>query len=834
MMDAKYDFRTIEEKWQKRWAAADLFRVEIDHTRPKYYYLDMFAYPSGDMHMGHVRNYTIGDVVCRKKVMQGHNVLHPTGFDAFGLPAEEAAIDRGLHPRVWTTQCMDNMLTQYKMLGLSFDYSRLVRTCDPDYYKWTQWVFVKLFEKGLAIRKSSPLNWCPSCQTVLANEQVIQGECERCHSQVTKKSMEQWFFRNTQYAQRMLDDMAPLEGKWPDAVLALERNWIGRSEGAEIVFEIADPPPGVDPRMPVFTTRPDTVFGVTYMVIAPEHPLVERLAKGTEYEGRVREFVEAQRMRSELDRTSVEIEKEGIFTGAYAINPANDEKIPIWVADYVLLEYGTGVVMAVPAHDTRDYAFAVRYGLPIRTVIRPPDRGADYDVTQDGDAYIDPGIQMNSGPFDGIPSTEGIERITQYLADKGRGGPTVSYRYRDWCISRQRYWGAPIPMIKCERCDWVPVPEDQLPVLLPDDVEFTGRGGNPIAQSQAFVNTTCPKCGGPARRETDTMDTFVCSSWYYLRYPSANRSDVAWAAEDVDYWMPIDLYIGGIEHAQGHMLFSCFITKAFYDMGLLPFDCFATRHFNHGVVTLEKRRMSKRGKHLVAPVAMIEKYGADAVRGYILFIAPAAMAADWNPDGIEGIFRWLSRVYRFCAAHIDKYDRNWRTSGPGDPAGAAREIRRKTHQTVRKVSEDIERLAFNTAISAMMEFTNALYAYAPVDGNGAPDAWALSEAMWHFALVMSPFAPHLADELWERMGEPKTTFESEWPSWDEAIACEEKITIPVSVNGKRRDEICVAADAGEATLKELALASARVKAHTDGKEIKKIIIVPGRMINIVV
>ena len=502
MMDPKYNFTNIEKKWQKRWADADLFRVEIDRQKPKYYYLDMFAYPSGDMHMGHVRNYTIGDVICRHKAMQGYNVLHPTGFDAFGLPAEGAAISRGLHPREWTIKCMNNMRSQFKLLGLSFDYSREVITCNPDYYKWTQWIFVKLFEKGLAFRKTSPLNWCPSCQTVLANEQVIQGECERCKSTVVKKSMEQWFFNNTSYAQRLLDDMARLEGKWPEAALALERNWIGRSEGAQIVFRIANPPRGIDPQMPVFTTRPDTVYGVTYMVLAPEHPLVETLAKGTEYEHSVADFVATQQMRTELDRTSEEIEKQGIFTGAYAVNPANDRKIPIWVADYVLMEYGTGAVMAVPAHDTRDYAFAVKYGLPIRTVIRPSDRGEDYDVVQEGRPYIDPGIQMDSGPFDGIPSTEGMARITQYLADKGSGGKTISYRYRDWCISRQRYWGAPIPMIDCPDCGWVPVPVDDLPVLLPDDVKFTGRGGNPIAQSESFVNTTCPKCGGRAKRET--------------------------------------------------------------------------------------------------------------------------------------------------------------------------------------------------------------------------------------------------------------------------------------------------------------------------------------------
>jgi leucyl-tRNA synthetase len=870
-MTEKYDFQAIEKKWRERWDKANLYRTKTDPGRPKYYYLDMFPYPSGDIHMGHVKNYTIGDVVSRHKVMCGYNVLHPMGFDSFGIPAEMAAIKRGVHPAKWTMDCIVRQQEQMRDLGISFDWDREINTCVPEYYKWNQWFFLKFLEKGLAYKKLAPVNWCPACQTVLANEEVEGGECWRCGSAAVRKDLEQWFFRITDYAERLLNDIDLLED-WPDRVRTMQRNWIGRSEGVVIHFKVSET--GDD--LPVFTTRQDTIYGVTYMVLAPEHPLVEKLTAGTKYESEVREFTAQVRSLSEIVRLSTALEKVGMFIGSYAINPMNGEKVPIWITNYVLLEYGTGMVMGVPAHDQRDFEFAKKHGLPIREVIVPPGnhRGTEDTegrVTPDSgsstinhqpstmlSAYVEPGVQVNSAQFDGLPSDEAKKAIADYMEEHKIGRRTISYRLRDWLISRQRYWGTPIPIVYCEKCGMVPVPEDQLPVVLPTDVKFTGKGESPLTTSETFLHTDCPKCRGRARRETDTMATWIDSSWYFLRYASPKEDKLPFDRKAADHWLPVDQYVGGVEHAVLHLLYSRFFTKVIQDLGLIDFSEPFSRLFTQGMLYKDGSKMSKSKPNNVSSDFVCGKYGADTGRMFILFIGPPDQDAEWSDQGVEGVFRYLNRVWRFFASNVGNYDLNWKDTLRGaDLSAAERNLRRKTHQTIQKVSSDIERFHFNTAVSALMELLNDMVDFRsaihhqPSTINHQPSAVShppsaishqpstishsvLSEAMESLTLLLGPFTPYIADELWESLGKSGTTYEQDWPSYDPAIAKAEEVTVVLQINGKVRDRIQVPADTDRVELERLALESDRIKAFLDNKPIRKVIVVPQKLVNIVV
>jgi leucyl-tRNA synthetase len=747
--------------------------------------------------------------------MQGYNVLYPMGFDAFGLPAENAAIKRGIHPFIWTMQNVENMRRQLKSIGAIFDWSREVITCLPDYYKWTQWFFLKLYEHGLAYRAKAPVNWCPQCQTVLANEQVLDGFCERCDTAVVRRDLEQWFFRITKYA----DELMEFEGiDWPERIKIMQRNWVGKSTGTEISFAL-DHPATKEKEIKVFTTRPDTTFGVTFMVLAPEHPLVAKLT-APEKKAEVEEYINKTRRQTEIERLSTEREKDGVFIGAHVINRLNGEKVPIWIADYVLLGYGTGAVMGVPAHDERDFAFAKKYNLPIRVVVAP----TDWDGQDLKQAYIEPGKIVNSGQFDGQPSEEGIESITDFLEEKGWGKRAVSYRLRDWLISRQRYWGAPIPMIYCQKCGVVPVPEKDLPVLLPEDAEFKPTGESPLKYNQKFVNTTCPKCGAPAKRETDTMDTFMCSSWYFLRYASPHDEKAAFDPAKVKYWLPVDLYTGGAEHAVMHLFYARFFTKALRDMKLIDFGEPFTRLFNQGVIIAEKQKMSKSRGNVVNPDDYVAELGADAVRAYLMFIAPWEQGGEWDDRGISGISRWLNRVWNLVTG-------GYKQDAKAKPADQERALARLSHQTIRKVTQDLEKLRLNTMISALMEYTNYL-TKTKEEGIIGEAAW--KESIDTLMLLLAPTAPHLAEELWQRTGHEYSIHNQSWPKWDEALAKEEEITLVVQVNGKLRDRIAVPVSISEDEAKEKALESPRVKAHTEGKKILKTIYVPGRLVNIVV
>jgi leucyl-tRNA synthetase len=810
-----YNPREIEKKWQQRWADDKLYEVTEDSPRPKWYALTMFPYTSGDLHIGHWYPMAPSDVHARYKRMQGYNVLHPMGFDAFGLPAENAAIKRGIHPFLWTMQNVANMRRQLKSIGAIYDWSREVITCLPDYYKWTQWFFLKLYEHGLAYRAKAPVNWCPQCQTVLANEQVLDGFCERCDTAVVRRDLEQWFFRITKYA----DELMEFEGiDWPERIKIMQRNWVGRSTGTEISFAL-DHPAAEEKEIRVFTTRPDTTFGVTFMVLAPEHPLVAKLTS-PEKRAAVEEYIAKTRHQTEIERLSTEREKDGVFIGAYCTNRLNGEKVPIWIADYVLLGYGTGAVMGVPAHDERDFAFAKKYNLPIRVVVAPPD----WDGQDPEEAYIEPGVIVNSGQFDGQPSEKGIESITDFLEEKGWGKYAVSYRLRDWLISRQRYWGAPIPMIYCDKCGVVPVPEKDLPVRLPEDAEFKPTGESPLKYNEKFVNTTCPKCGAPAKRETDTMDTFMCSSWYFLRYTSPRYEKAAFDPEKVKYWMPVDLYTGGAEHAVMHLFYARFFTKALRDMKLIDFGEPFTRLFNQGVIIAEKQKMSKSRGNVVNPDDYVAELGADAVRAYLMFIAPWEQGGEWDDRGISGISRWLNRVWNLVTG-------GYHQDAEARPADEERALTRLTHQTIRKVTQDLEKLRLNTMISALMEYTNYL--------TKTKEEGIIGEATWKesidtLMLLLAPTAPHLAEELWQRTGHAYSIHNQSWPKWDEALAKDEEITLVVQVNGKLRERIAVPVSISEAEAKEKALESPRVKAHTEGKKIVKTIYVPGRLVNIVV
>lgn len=813
-----YDFKAIEAKWQKRWEEQKLYKAVEDSKRPKYYCLEMFPYPSGKLHMGHVRNYSIGDVVARFKRMRGYNVLHPMGWDAFGLPAENAAIKHGIHPAKWTWDNIDNMRKQLKQLGLSYDWEREVATCHPGYYKWTQWFFLKLYERGLAYRKKSYVNWCPSCATVLANEQVVDGRCERCGSEVGKKYLEQWFFRITEYADELLEDLKKLPG-WPEKVKIMQENWIGRSEGAEVYFTAEK----TGEKIPVFTTRPDTIFGVTYMVMAPEHPMVDELVKGTPYEESVREFQKKMEKLSEVVRTSTETEKEGMFIGAYAINPLSGERVPIWIANYVLLDYGTGVVMGVPAHDQRDFEFAKKYGLPIKVVINPP--GMELSAEEMQEAYADDGVLVNSGTFSGMNNREAIKAITEFMEEKGLGKKAVNYKLRDWLISRQRYWGAPIPIVYCEKCGIVPVPEDELPVLLPDDVEFNPKGTSPLLECEEFLNTTCPRCKGPAKRETDTMDTFMCSSWYYYRYTDPRNDEKPFDQEKLDYWMPVDQYIGGVEHAILHLMYSRFFNKVMRDAGLVHVDEPFTNLLTQGMVLKDGAKMSKSLGNIVSPEDIIEKYGADTARLFILFAAPPEKDLEWSDQGVEGCFRFLQRVWRLVEELMPMMD------APSGDEKADREVRRLVHKTIKKVTDDIEgRFNFNTAISAIMEMVNVLNSSKgkPVSGK------VIREAVETLLLLLAPFAPHITEELWERLGHETSIHLMSWPVADEAAMAEEEVEVVVQVNGKVRTKILMPAEITEEVMKEAALKHEKISSLLEGKTVVKVITVPRKLVNIVV
>lgn len=823
-MEERYSPLDIESKWQEKWLADNAFKTEMDKDRPEYYVLEMFPYPSGNLHMGHVRNYSIGDVIARYKTMQGFNVLHPMGWDAFGMPAENAAIKHKLQPADWTWSNIDNMRKQQRALGLSYDWDREVATCHPEYYRWTQWLFLQFHKMGLAYKKKASVNWCNECNTVLANEQVIDGCCWRCDSVVVKKDLEQWFFKITDYADTLLKDL-DLLGGWPERVKTMQENWIGRSEGAEFSFDV----PEFNEKIPVYTTRPDTIFGVSYMVLAPEHPLVDKLIAGRENEAEIRAFVERVRNQSEISRTATDVEKEGIATGAYARNPINGEDVPILIANYVLYEYGTGAVMGVPTHDERDWAFATKYDLPKKVVI---DSGDERSVLETMDnAYTGKGKLINSGEFDGMDNEEAMSAIIDWLEAHGVGKRRVNYRLRDWLVSRQRYWGAPIPMIYCPHCGTVPVPESELPVMLPENVNFEGGTVSPLSGSEEFINCKCPKCGADARRETDTMDTFICSSWYYLRYTDPRNTEMAFDKEKANYWMPVDQYIGGIEHAILHLLYSRFFTKVLRDAGLVDIDEPFERLLTQGMVIKDGSKMSKSKGNVVAPGEIISKYGADTARLFILFAAPPERDLEWSDQGVEGAFRFLSRVWRLVA----QYEGLIKGAGEYDVASLTKEekeLRRILHHTIKKVTEDIDkRYNFNTAISAIMELVNAVYA---IKDASAVNGGLMRELVSALLRLLAPFAPHMTEELWAQLGEEGSIHKCAWPTYEESALVQDEVEIVLQINGKVRDKVLLPATATKDEMETLALANPRVQGFIGEKQVVKVICVPKKLVNIVV
>jgi leucyl-tRNA synthetase len=823
-VEDRYDPQVIEPKWQAWWAAEGTYRTPEDPARPKFYCLEMFPYPSGDVHVGHVRNYSIGDALARYHRMLGDNVLYPMGFDAFGQPAEQAAVKRCEHPAKWTYECIDRMRAQFLRLGNSYDWDREVVTSDPEYYRWNQWFFLKFLERGLAYRANAPVNWCPHCEFVLSDEEAQGGKCWRCDGVVTKQLREQWFFRITEYADRLLDDLAQLT-EWPERVRTMQANWIGRSEGVEFELEVVRS----GEKIRVFTTRIDTLFGVTYVVLAPEHPLVDQLVGDPKTAREVEEYRAQAAARTNVERIS-ETTKEGVPLGASAINPANGERVPVWIADYVLLEYGTGAIMAVPAHDQRDFEFATLQNLPIRVVIQPP--GQMLDARTMTQAYIGPGVQANSGQFDGLPNEEAKAKIAEWLEGRGVGRRMTNYRLHDWLVSRQRYWGTPIPIIYCDRCGVVPVPEPDLPVVLPRDLPFTATASM-LGEAGSFVKTTCPQCGGAARRETDTMAQWIDSCWYFLRYTDPHNAQAPFRREVADPWIPVDQYIGGIEHAVLHLLYTRFFVKVLHDMGMTKVEEPFLRLFTQGMLQMEGQTMSKSKGNVVGPDEVIPQYGADALRTYVLFLAPAEQEADWKEGGIEGIVRWLNRVWRAVAGRAEAFDPQWREQAAKTADAAAVALRRKTHQTVQRVTNDIERFHFNTAISAMMEMVNAMTEASERAGEAAMRP-AYSEACETLTLVLAAFTPHLAEELWHQLGREGSVHQAAWPAWDEAVAAEEMVTVVIQVNGRLRDRMTVAPDTPEETLREQALASEKVKPFIDGKKVRQVVVVPGRLVNIVV
>jgi leucyl-tRNA synthetase len=832
--DDRYDPQRIETKWFERWQQdPSLYAAERSSTKPKYYVLEMLPYPSGVLHMGHVRNYAIGDALARYMWMNGYNVLHPMGWDSFGLPAENAAISANVPPREWTLRNIENMKRQMKRLGFAYDWSREVTTCFPEYYRWNQWFFLKLYEKGLAYRKKSKVNWCPKCATVLANEQVVDGCCWRHEdTRVEQRELEQWFLRITEYAEELLRDLDKLGG-WPEKVRTMQRNWIGRSEGTLVDFKLDSPTGAV---ISVFTTRVDTIYGATSIQLAPEHPLVAALAKNNDLlRAEVERLIAEQRNAKEAGEIS-NIEKHGVRTGHYAINPYNGETIPIWVANYILMDYGTGAIMSVPAHDERDYEFAKKYKLEIRLVIVPRPDDPEQTVTEPPLPFTTlKGTLVNSGPFSGLDCEAAIEKMSAYAEQHGFGKATVTYRLKDWGISRQRYWGTPIPIVYCEKDGIVSVPEKDLPVILPENVEITLSGGSPLAKVPEFVNATCPKCGGPARRETDTMDTFIDSSWYFYRYTDARNDRAPFDSKVVDYWFPIDQYIGGVEHAILHLIYSRFWTKFMRDMGLVKNDEPVQRLFTQGMIIKEGAKMSKSLGNIVSPDEMVHRFGADSARLYSLFAAPPDRDLDWQDKGIEGIHRFLGRVYRVVTetpnmpAHASELPVDSRRGQ------AARILQRKIHQTIKRVSDDFAgRWHFNTSVAALMEFNNLLSGMEPDILAGNIPAEDLLAAKKVLVLLLAPFAPYLANELWEMLGENANLLQQPWPRYDPELAKEEEIEIPVQVNGKLRTVVVVPAGSSEDTLREAAFADVKIKSGVAGKTIVKTIVVPGKLVNIVV
>lgn len=808
-MKEPYDPQSVEPRWQKVWEDQKTFRAAEDPSKPKYYCLEMFPYPSGKIHMGHVRNYSIGDVIARYKRMRGFNVLHPIGWDAFGMPAENAAIENKTHPAKWTEQNIASMQVQLRKMGFSYDWDREVATCRPEYYRWEQLVFLKMYQKGLAYKKRSFVNWCPKCETVLANEQVEQGRCWRCDSTVEQRPLDQWFFKITAYARELLDETNNLKG-WPERVLTMQREWIGESEGVEVDFSID----GKKQAIRIFTTRPDTLYGTTFMSLAAEHPLALELSKGTPQEKAVRDFAEKTARMDRAKRLTDDYEKEGVFTGAYAINPLTGKKLPVYAANFVLMEYGTGAVMAVPAHDQRDFEFAKKYGIPIEVVIDPV--GAIHELPLQR-AFEDPGVLTNSAQFTGLPSEEAKSAIIRHLEEKGLGRKTLNYKLRDWGISRQRYWGTPIPILYCDQCGTVPVPEKDLPVELPLDVEFTGRGGSPLSKLERFVHAKCPKCGAKARRETDTMDTFVESSWYFLRYCSPKFDQGPFDKKAVGYWMKgggVDQYIGGIEHAVLHLLYSRFFTKVLVDLGFLdasvrePFKNLLTQ----GMVIKDGAKMSKSKGNVVDPNYLIERYGADTARLFSLFAAPPEKDLDWNDQGVEGAYRFLKRVWTLVQ------------DAAASPGTDSEDERRWRNKTIKKVTEDLDRFQFNTAIAALMEFYNALH-----DLGRAPARLSLEA----FAQLLSPFAPHIAEELWRLLGRQDLVSLSRWPSFDESALKVEKVLLVVQVNGTVRAKLEAPAGLGPDAARDLAAQDENVKRFLEGKTVAKVIHVPNKLINLV-
>ena len=825
-MKERYDPLQIEERWQRYWEEGKLFRALEDPKRVKYYLLEMFPYPSGKLHMGHIRNYSIGDVVARYKQMQGYSVLHPMGWDAFGMPAENAALEHKIHPAKWTYDNIAHMRSQLKRMGFSYDWERELTTCDKDYYKWEQLIFIRMYEQGLVYRKRALINWCPACQTVLANEQVEGGTCWRCHGEVEKKELAGWFFKITAYAEELLEYCDKLTG-WPERVITMQKNWIGKSVGTDVVFPLDDGSGAIT----VFTTRQDTLFGATFMVLAPEHPLVLELCKGGGQEAEVQAFVKRVRRQDLTARTAEDMEKEGVFLGTYCINPLTKTRMPLYTANFVLMEYGTGAVMAVPTHDQRDFEFAKKYGIPMIVVIQPPGKALDPALMTE--AYTEDGVLVHSGPFNGMNNREAMEAIADYLEEQGIGRRAINYRLRDWGISRQRYWGAPIPIIYCDRCGIQPVREEDLPIVLPLDVGPKENGASPLPDLRSFVETTCPACGGAAKRETDTMDTFVESSWYFDRYTCPDYDQGPLDRKRLEYWMPVDQYIGGIEHAILHLLYSRFFTKVLRDIGMVSLDEPFINLLTQGMVIKDGAKMSKSKGNIVDPEDMINRYGADTTRLFSLFAAPPEKDLEWQEEGVEGGYRFLHRVWRLV------YE--LRNSIAGQPSSVITadlppelgELRHKAHKTIKKVTEDIERFHFNTAIAAIMELVNHIY--QTKDGiEATPQATSVwRETVEALIVLLSPFCPHIAEELWEAVGHDESVLKTPWPQYDEEAIVEEEVIVVVQVNGKLRDRLLIPVSAEEKKVKEMALASPKVRRHIEGKEIRKTIFVPKKLVNIV-
>lgn len=818
-INEKYTPSQIEQKWQKRWEDEKVFSFGESREKGKYYYcLEMFPYPSGKIHMGHVRNYTIGDVVSRYYRMKGRDVLHPIGWDAFGMPAENAAIKNKIHPGKWTKRNIDEMRGQLKLMGIGYDWDREIATCDKEYYRWNQWFFLQMHKKGLVEYKDGEVNWCPDCQTVLANEQISSdGECWRCSSKVVQKRLKQWFIKITDYADRLLDGLALLKGKWPDEILTMQRNWIGKSKGAEIKFSVK----GGSDTITVYTTRPDTLFGATFMVLAPEHPLVEKFMLKAKNSGEIRDYMEKARKQTKRDRMLAGNEKGGVFLEAEAINPINNKAIPIWTADYVLGEYGFGAIMAVPAHDCRDHEFAGKYGIPIIEVIKAAGGGSDTEKT----AYEGAGIMVNSGDYTGLSSEEGAEKIVTGLVQKGVGTGTVKYRLKDWLISRQRYWGTPIPMIHCKECGPVPVKEDDLPVILPEDIKFKVGGDSPLKKSREFLDVKCSVCGKDALRETDTMDTFVDSSWYFARYLDPSNSKEPLSADKGKSFLPVTQYIGGIEHACMHLIYSRFFHKFMKDIGFTdaeePFD----RLLSQGMVTLGGSAMSKSRGNIVEPTDILKQYSADAVRLFILFASPPEKSLEWSAEGLEGSWRFLNRVWRLTGAYMDKRSEN---AGVSSDAGAL-SLEKAMHKTIEAVTRDIEkRYQYNTAIAKMMEFYNAIQDYKAIGDDVS------GKALRALILLLSPFAPHICEELWERLGEKTILVRHPWPEFDPAKTQDLELEVVVQVNGRLRDKMMVAKGTDKKGMEEMAVTLDKVKEHLEGKNIRKVIVVPDKLVNIVI